>query len=104
RETDLEASLTSLRRELECCEARLDARRTDLNAHLEKVRELDTERRLGEERLESAGREMIRTQEERKASDARRRDLEDELEVLERSLSEAEPELERAVEQLEQVR
>ena len=104
RETDMEKSLTSLRLELESCEERLDARRTDLNVHLEKVRDLDTERRLGEERLESARREMIRAQEERKTSDARRLDLERELEDLERSLSDAEPDLERAVEHLEQVR
>lgn len=99
-ETDQADALNALREKLLGCEKRLDAERTDLYAHIDKRRELETERRLLEARLESAHGERQRMQEEQETAAMRRVDLTEEIAEVETSLKEAEPALYEAEKRL----
>ena len=93
QETDQADALNALREKLLACEKRLDAERTSLYAHIDKQRELETEQRLGEERLESARGERQRMEEEQQTAAMRRIDMAQEIEEVEKALKEAEPAL-----------
>lgn len=100
QETDQADALNALREKLHACEKRLDAERADLYAYIDKRRDLETERRLVEGRLESARDERQRMQEEQETAAMRRVDMTQEIAEVEKALKEAEPALHEAEKRL----
>lgn len=91
-----EAEVESLRVELVDHEKELAKRQQVLNEHLEKVRTLETEKRLTLERLESARRNIERSILEQQDADVRIAQLEEHLTTLNSELTEATPLLDKA--------
>ncbi|HMB92630.1 MAG TPA: AAA family ATPase, partial [Rhodothermales bacterium] len=86
-----EAQLESLRKTLVDREQALSQHQQQLNAHLTAVRDLEAEARLEQERLDSAHRELERTDKEQQAAHKQRADLEQHLAELEEALADATP-------------
>ena len=96
-ETRDESALEQLRIELNKRETELTENRTAYNQHLEIVRNLETEQKLAEERLESAGREQERAQAEQEDAAGRRGDLEAQLAEIQTAIERSDPELTAAL-------
>ncbi len=91
-----EAEIESLRVELVGKEKALAERQQRLNEHLEKVRTLETEKRLTLERFESANRSIERAMQEQQDSMVRIEQIKSHLTTLEKEVDEARPLLEKA--------
>ncbi|MEZ4702845.1 MAG: chromosome segregation protein SMC [Rhodothermales bacterium] len=91
-----EADMEALRVELVGQEKTLSARQQDLNQHLDKVRSLETERRLALERMETAHRNLERAHREQEEEGKRIHELQEQVEKLKIEMTEAQPVLERA--------
>ncbi len=91
-----EAEIESLRVELVGKEKALAEKQQRLNEHLEKVRTLETEKRLTLERFESANRSIERAMQEQQDAMVRIEQLKSHLTTLEKEVDEARPLLEKA--------
>ncbi len=91
-----EAEIESLRVDLIGQEKELAARQQVLNEHLEKVRTLETEKRLTLERYESANRNIERAMQEQQGAIVRIEQLKAHLATLDKELEEAKPLLDKA--------
>ena len=91
-----EAEVESMRVDLVGHEKELASRQKTLNEHLEEVRTADTEKKLTLERLESAKRNIARTQAEQQEADSRSEQLKQHRAALEAELEEAKPLLDKA--------
>lgn len=91
-----EAQLESLRLELITRENELQARQAALTDHLEKVRSLDADRRLDDQRHETNLRDIQRAKAEQRDDAAAGTDLEKRISDLSAELNEAEPALQVA--------
>ena len=95
-QTKEEAEIESLRVDLVGHEQDVSSKQKTLNAHLEEVRSIDTEKRLAMERLESARRNIDRTQNEQREAEVRAEQLKQHRSALESELEEARPLLDKA--------
>jgi len=91
-----EADMEALKTELVGQEKALSSRQQDLNQHLEKVRSLETERRLALERMDTARRNLERAHREQEEEAKRIHELQEQVEKLKFDMTEAQPVLERA--------
>ncbi len=91
-----EAEIESLRVDLVGHEKELRAHQQVLNDHLEKVRTLETEKRLTLERFESANRNIERAMQEQQEALVRIEQLKAHLATLEKEVEEAQPLLDKA--------
>ena len=99
-ETRDEATLERLRNELIKREGELSGCQAGYNQHLEEVRHLETERKLAEERNESARREIERAHADQADASRRRTDLDREIADLDAAIQDTDPELTEALERL----
>jgi chromosome segregation protein len=91
-----EADLEAFRTELVGQEKTLSTRQLDLNQHLDKVRSLETERRLALERMDTARRNLERAHREHEEEARRIHSLTEHVEKLKIDMTDAQPSLERA--------
>ena len=97
-----EAALEEHKKQIVDREQTLSARQQELSKHLEGVRELETERRLENERLENARKDQSRTRDALHENQGRQEEVAESLERLSRQLSEARPVLAEAKETVEE--
>ena len=91
-----EAELEALRVDLVGHEKELAVRQAALNEHLEKVRTLETEKRLTLERLDSTRRNIERAEQEQEEAIVRIKEQQTNLTTLKEELAEAQPLLSKA--------
>ena len=99
-----EADLEALQKALVDEEHALSERAQRLNAHLEAARRLDADRRVAEERLQTARRDADRVRQDQGEADVRQGAMEDALERLRTDLEATQPDVEATSEALEEAR